>query len=344
MKAATFLKPFKFEIVDVNMPIPSRGEVLVKIMSVGICGSDMGPYAGKDMDRRQPGIIMGHEAAGFVEELGENTTLWNVGDRVTINPQIYCEDCFFCKTGANNLCDNMLLIGSSKRKFLNGALCEYICISEKQLLKLPDNVSFDEGALLDPVGNAIRVVRKANISIGDTVVVIGCGTIGLMILQTARIAGAARVIASSRSDEKKELALEVGADHYVSLDDKEQALKDISILTNGRGADVVIDAAGFSTTYDFAVSCCKKGGKVVALGYNGTHLEFPLTKLIFKEIQLIGSTGFSEESSMVLDYISNGRIRLDKIITNKFSLEQTQNAFEAVHGGHEIKVIINPWE
>lgn len=342
MKAAIFEKPYKFNIVDIELPIPRKGEVLIKIMSVGICGSDMGPYAGNDMDRRMPGIIMGHEAAGIVENLGEGISLWHIGDRVTINPQIYCEDCFFCKTGANNLCDNMLLIGSSKRKFLNGAMCEYICISEKQLLKLPDNVSFDEGALLDPVGNAIRVVRKAKVGIGDNVVVIGCGTIGLTILQTTRLAGASNVIAVSRTNAKRKLALELGANYYVSSDDKEAAIKEINTLTKGKGADAVIDAAGFRDTYELAVSCCKKAGKVVALGYNGTHLEFPITNLIFKEIQLLGSTGFAEESLMVLDYISDGRIKLDKIITNKFTLEQTQNAFEAAFSGNEIKVIINP--
>lgn len=342
MKAAIFEKPYKFNIVDIEIPLPRKNEVLVKVMSVGICGSDMGPYTGKDMERRQPGIIMGHEAAGIVEALGEDVTLWKAGDRVAINPQIYCENCLFCKIGANNLCDNMLLIGSSKRKFLNGAMCEYICISEKQLLKLPESVSFDEGALLDPLGNAIRVVRKGNVGIGDNVVVIGCGTIGLMILQIARLAGAAKVVAVSRSKTKEKLALDIGANYYVSLDNKEKALEEINTITNGKGPDVVIDAAGFSNTYDFAVSCCKKGGKIVALGYNGTNLDFPITKLIFKEIQLLGSTGFAEESSMVFDYISNGKIKLDKIITNKFPLEQTQKAFEAVHNGSEIKVIINP--
>lgn len=342
MKAAVFEKPFKFNIVDFDKPSPDKGEVLVKIMSVGICGSDMGPYAGKDLDRRQPGIIMGHEAAGIVEGTGAGVTRWKAGDRVAINPQIYCEECHFCKSGANNLCDNMLLIGSSKRKFLNGAMCQYICISEKQLLKLPDNVSYDEGALLDPVGNAIRVVRKGKIGIGDNVVVIGCGAIGLMILQTSGLAGAAKVIAVSRSESKRKLALEMGADYYISSDDRERAIEDIKALTDGRGADVVIDAAGFCDTYDFAVTCCKKGGKIVALGYNGTHLDFPITNLIFKEIQLIGSTGFAEESPMVLDYISNGKIKLDRIITNKFNLEQVQQAFESVHKGNEIKVIINP--
>ncbi len=344
MKAAVFMGPRKFQIADMDMPVPAKGEVLVKIMAAGICGSDMGPYAGKDIERRQPGIIMGHEAAGIVAAVGEDTAIWNIGDRVAINPQIYCGTCWFCKTGKSNLCNNMLLIGSSKRKFLHGAMCEYISISEKQLLRLPGNVGFDEGALLDPIGNAIRAVRKGNVSIGDNVVVVGCGTIGLMILQTAGIAGAANIIAVSRSCGKKVLALETGANHFVDLCEKEKAMEEIYALTEGRGADVVIDAAGFAATYDFAVGCCRKGGKVVALGYNGASLEFPITNLIFKEIQLIGSTGFAEESFMALEYLSKGKITVDKIITGRFPLEETQKAFEAVLGCNEIKVIVKPNE
>lgn len=342
MKAAVFKEPYKFEIVEMEIPEPLKGQVLVKVVSVGICGSDMGPFAGKDLERRQPGIIMGHEAAGVVERPGPGVTRWRAGDRVAINPQIYCEKCYFCKTGQSNLCDHMLLIGSSKRKFLHGAMCEYISISEKQLLRLPENVSFDEGALLDPVGNAVRVVRKGNVGMGDNVVVIGCGTIGLMILQTAGIAGAASIIAVSRSAEKRQLALEMGASHFIDSEDEKSALEQINEITHGKGADVVIDAAGFSSTYEFAVSCCKKGGRIVALGYNGTHLNFPVTSLIFKEIQLMGSTGFSEESGMVLDYIAKGKIKLNQIITNRFPLNRTQEAFESVLNGKEIKAIIHP--
>lgn len=344
MRAAVFMEPYKFSIVQMDKPVPQKGEVLIRIMAAGICGSDIGPFTGKDIERRRPGIIMGHEAAGMVEMAGEGVNGWRPGDRVAINPQIYCNTCIYCRTGKYNLCNNMQLIGSSKRKFLHGAMCEYICISEKQLVRLPDNVSYEKGALLDPVGNAIRVIRRGHVGIGDKVVVLGCGTIGLLILQTAGIAGADKIIAVSRSGIKSALALEAGASHFVDSSNKEKALNEINEYTHGKGADVVIDAAGFTDTYDFAVSCCKKGGRVVALGYNGTQLNFPLTNLIFKEIQLIGSTGFAEESFLALEYLSNGRVKLDKIISKRFPLEKTQNAFEAVNGGNEIKVIIKPDE
>ena len=344
MKCAIFKAPYEFEIAEREIPTPGNEEVLVKIMASGICGSDMEPYVGKDMERRLPGIIMGHEASGIVEAVGEKVTSWKKGDRVSINPQIYCEKCSYCKTGASNLCDHLLLIGSSKRKFLDGAMCQFLCISEKQLLKLPDSVGYDEGSMLDPVGNALRVVRRGGVSVGDTVVVVGCGAIGLIIVQTARLAGASRVIAIDKVEYKLELAKELGADVCINSSDMMAAEAEIKSLTNGDGADVVINAAGFPVTYELAVKSCKKRGVVVALGYLGTHINFPLTDLIFKEIRLIGSTGFSEESEMVLAYLAKGLIKLDKIMTDKFPLEEIKKGFDKLLDNKEkaIKVIIHP--
>ncbi|RCX08671.1 L-iditol 2-dehydrogenase [Anaerobacterium chartisolvens] len=344
MKCAVFKEPYNFEIVNRDIPLAGKGQVLVKIMAAGICGSDISPYTGRDIQRRQPGIIMGHEAAGIVESVGEGVTAWKKGDRVAVNPQIYCEKCIYCRTGAYNLCDNMFLIGSSKRVFLDGAMCQYLCISDKQLLSLPGNVGYNEGAMLDPAGNAFRVVRCGGVGVGDTVAVMGCGAIGLIAIQTARIAGAGKVIAVSRSDRKLGIAGEVGADVCINSGDAASAERRIKSLTNGKGADVIIDAAGFADTYALAVKSCKKGGAVVALGYGSTHINFPLTELIFKEIRLIGSTGFAAEGEMVLEYLSKGLIKLDKIITGRFPLEDIKKGFDKLiePGGSEIKVIINP--
>lgn len=344
MKCAIFKGPYEFEIVEREIPRPGSGQVLVKIMASGICGSDIHPYIGKDIERRQPGIIMGHEAAGMIEAVGEDITVWKKGDRVAINPQIYCEKCIQCRSGASNLCDNMLLIGSSKRKFLDGAMCQYLCISEKQLLLLPDDVGYNEGSMVDPIGNALRVVRRGGVGIGDTVVVIGCGAIGLIIIQTARIAGASRVIAVDRVKHKLDIAKEIGADICIDSTDAAAAEAEIKSLTNGNGADVVINAAGHPETYDLAVKTCKKRGAVVALGYIGTHINFPLTELIFKEIRCIGSTGFAEESMMVPEYLSNGMIKVDKIITDRLPIEDIKKGFDKLLDpkGNAIKVIINP--
>jgi L-iditol 2-dehydrogenase len=344
MKCAIFTAPREFEIVDRAMPVPGRGQVLVKVMASGICGSDMAPYVGKELERRQPGIVMGHEASGIVESAGEGVEAWKKGDRVAINPQIYCEHCRNCRTGNSNLCDNMLLIGSSKRKFLDGAMCEYICLSEKQLLSLPDNVGFNAGSMLDPIGNAIRVVRNGEVGIGDTVLVIGCGAIGLLVVQTARIAGASTVIAVDRVPFKLELAASLGADACVDSTDQAAAEASIMELTKGQGADVVINAAGFAETYELAVRTCRKRGTIVALGYVGTHISFPITDMIFKEIRCVGSTGFSLENRMVLEYLSKGLIKVDSIITDTLPLGEIKSGFDRLldPGKRSIKVIINP--
>jgi L-iditol 2-dehydrogenase len=344
MKSAIFKAPREFEIVDRELPVPGRGQVLVKIMASGICGSDMAPYVGKELDRRQPGIVMGHEASGIVESTGEGVVAWKKGDRVAINPQIYCETCRNCRTGNSNLCDNMLLIGSSKRKFLDGAMCQFLCLSEKQLLELPGNVGFNEGSMLDPIGNAIRVVRNGEVGIGDTVLVIGCGAIGLLVVQTARIAGAATVIAVDRVQFKLDLAAKLGADKCVDSSDPAAAEAAIMKFTKGQGADVVINAAGFAETYELAVRTCRKRGTIVALGYVGTHISFPITDMIFKEIRCVGSTGFSQENTMVLEYLSKDMIKVDDIITDTLPLESIKSGFDRLlePGSRAIKVIINP--
>ncbi len=344
MKSAIFKAPREFEIVERDKPVPGRGQVLVRIMASGICGSDMAPYAGKELERREPGIVMGHEASGIVDAVGDGVTLWKKGERVAVNPQIYCGYCPNCRTGNMNLCDNMLLIGSSKRKFLDGAMCEYLCLSEKQLLALPDNVGYDAGSMLDPIGNAIRVVRNGGVGIGDSVLVIGCGAIGLIVVQTARIAGASKVIAVDRVGFKLDIAAKLGADDCVDSTDPAAAETAIMALTGGRGVDVVINAAGFAETYELAVRTCKKRGAIVALGYVGTHINFPLTELIFKEIRCLGSTGFSDESVMVLDCLSRGLINVEDIITDTLPLESIGSGFERLLDPEKraIKVIIHP--
>jgi L-iditol 2-dehydrogenase len=198
--------------------------------------------------------------------------------------------------------------------------------------------------MLDPIGNAIRVVRNGEVGIGDTVLVIGCGAIGLLVVQTARIAGAATVIAVDRVQFKLDLAAKLGADKCVDSSDPAAAEAAIMKFTKGQGADVVINAAGFAETYELAVRTCRKRGTIVALGYVGTHISFPITDMIFKEIRCVGSTGFSQENTMVLEYLSKDMIKVDDIITDTLPLESIKSGFDRLlePGSRAIKVIINP--
>ena len=343
MKCAVFTAPYQFEIQEREKPVPKAGEVVVHVKAAGICGSDIHPYMGDGIERRQPGIIMGHEASGEVDSVGEGVTQWKPGDRVIINPQTCCHECEMCRTGNYHLCDNMLLIGSSMRTFKDGAMCEYIAMPADQLFKLPDNVTFDQGSLLDPLGNAVHLVNRANVKLGDTVVVIGAGTIGLLTMQTARLAGATKVIAIDLDDKKLAIAKQLGVDYTVNSK-SENAEEKVKEYTNGRGADVVIEAVGIGVTYNLAMSIVKKKGTVIALGFAQAEINFKLKPFVYNEIDFLGTTGYASECQTTIDYLASGRINTDLIITHTFPLEQVNDGFQVLVNRDitAIKVIIHP--
>ena len=343
MKCAIFTAPYQFEIREREIPEPKPGEALVAIKAVGICGSDIHPYMGDGIERRQPGIIMGHEASGVVSAVGAGVTRWKPGDRVAINPQICCGHCEMCRQGYYNLCDNMLLIGSSMRKFLDGAMCEYIAIGEDQLYALPDSVDFDCGTLLDPLGNAIHLINRGGVRLGDTVAVIGTGTIGLLAIQTAKLAGAINVIALDRAKERLKTAKEVGADS--TLDTTDSSVVDrLKALTHGRGADVVVESAGVGFTYNLAMQIVKKHGTVIGLGFAQAEINFSLKPFVYNEINFLGSTGYATECETTIGLLASGRLKADKVITHTFPLEEVNQAFRTLIDpkANAIKVILHP--
>lgn len=343
MKAAIFTEPYQFKICQREKPVPGPNEVLIRIRAVGICGSDLHPYMGDGIDRREPGIIMGHEAAGDVEQTGENVTRWKPGDRVAINPQINDETCPLCRKGLSHLCDHSLLIGSSMRGFLDGAMCEYLVIHEKQLFHLPDEVSYDYGTFLDPLGNAIHLINRGGVKLGDKVVIIGAGTIGLLAVQTARLAGAVKVIAVDLSDSKLAIAKEMGADVCLKSNDPD-FLEKIKEETGNLGPDVVVEAVGISATYNLALRMCRKRGTVVALGFTKPELNVEIQQVIYKELSVVGSTGYADECETTLEYLRKGMVNIEKVITHRLPLEKIKEGFDLLcdKNSGAIKVILHP--
>ena len=343
MKAAVFTGPYEFKICDREKPKPGPKEVLIRIRAVGICGSDIHPYMGDGIDRREPGIIMGHEASGDVEEVCSEVTKWKPGDRVAIHPQINDETCPMCKKGLPHLCDHSLLIGSSMRGFLDGAMCEYLIMHEKQLYHLPDEVSYDHGTFLDPLGNAIHLINRGGVKLGDVVVIIGAGTIGLLAIQTAKLAGAVNVIAVDLSDYKLGIAKDVGADICLKSDDPEFMDK-IKAETHGTGPDVVVEAVGIGVTYNLALNMCKKRGTVVALGFTKPELDIAIQQIIYKELNVYGSTGYADECETTLEFLKMKKVDIDKVITHRLPLEKVKEGFDLLcdKNSGAIKVILNP--
>jgi len=343
MKVAVIKGPYKMEIEDRPIPSPSDGEVLVKVKSVGICGSDVHGFLGLSGKRRLPGLVMGHEASGQVEEIGSKVTGWNKGDRVAINPQLSCGYCYQCRRGWSHLCDNMSVIGSSMRNFKDGAMCEYIVLPASQLYKIPSSLSFGEAAMLDPVSNSLHVFNRSSMDIGDTVAIIGTGVIGLVLVQVAKLKGAGKVIAVDASDKRLELAKTFGADILVNSR-TENTVEAIMSETGGRGADIVVEAVGLPVTYQNAVNSVRKRGEILALGFRDAEVPIPIQPLLFREITIIGNTGFLFEILPFIDLVAGGKIDVKPIITHVFSIDDVQKAFElaADESSGAIKVMVTP--
>ena len=343
MKAAVLKGPLKIEIEERPIPTPGEAEVLVKVKSVGICGSDVHGFLGLIGKRRLPGLVMGHEASGQVEELGKGVAGWNKGDRVAIDPQIACGYCYQCKRGWSNLCDNMSVIGSSMRNFKDGAMCEYIVLPASQLYKIPDNLSFNEAAMLDPVSYSLHVFNRASMEIGDTVAIIGTGVIGLIMVQVAKLKGAGKVIAVDASDKRLELAKAFGADVLVNSRNQ-NTTETIMSETDGRGADIAVEAVGLPVTYQNAINSVRKRGEVLAFGFRDAEVPIPIQPLLFREITIIGNTGFVFEILPFIDLVAGGKIGIKPIITHVFALDRAQQAFElaADESSGAIKVMIAP--
>lgn len=343
MKVAVLKGPRRIVVEERPVPEVKPGQALVCIKATGICGSDLHGFQGLIPKRRVPGLVMGHEAAGKVAGVGPEVTKVKVGDRVAIDPQLPCCRCEQCLKGWYHICDHLKFIGSSMRGKLDGSFCEYMTVPERNLHLLPPKVSFEEAAMIEPLSNAIHAVDRARPNIGDEVAVVGAGTMGLLLLQVAKVAGASRVFVTDVSASRLELAKTLGADICINVK-KHDPVGIILQETHGRGVDIAIEAVGFKTTYQQCVGMVKKRGTVVALGIFDELVEFPMIKVIFSELDIVGSTGFMWECDRGLALLASGRIAVKPLITHQFPLEQVQSAFEALENQERnpIKVMLIP--
>lgn len=343
MKALVHTAPNTFELKDVPKPIPQENEILVRIKAVGICGSDVHGMTGHT-GRRIPPIIMGHEASGVVEACGAKVTRWKVGDRVTFDSTIYCNACEYCLQGRINLCSNRRVLGVSCDEYRrDGAMAEYVVVPEHIVFKLPDTVSFHQGALIEPLSISLHAVNRARIRIGDSVVVMGCGIIGLMAIQCARLAGAGTILAVDLNEARLEMALKVGADVVVNPA-KANPLQMVLNHTKGKGADVAFEAVGLEKTVNETLSYVRKGGKLVLIGNLAPTVPIGLQAIVTREIDVYGSAASSGEYQTCVDLIGSRRILVDQYISKVAPLEEGQVWFEKLLSGKEplYKVILEP--
>ena len=331
------------EIDDWPRPEVAAGEVLLRVAACGICGSDIHGMDGST-GRRQPPIVMGHEAAGTIVELGQDVCDWAVGDRVTFDSTIYCGRCWHCRRGEINLCDHRRVLGVSCDDYRrHGAFAEYVAVPQRILYRLPAEVSFVHAALVEPLSIAMHAVARSRVTIGDTAVVVGSGMIGLLVVQALRAAGCGRVYAVDIQPQRLEMAAQFGADEGFRADaDDVQA--EILRRTGGRGADLAVEAVGATATVQLAMASLRKGGQLTLVGNLAPKIEFPLQAAVTREITVNGSCASRGEYPACLEMIARGRIQVAPLVSAVAPLDEGPHWFQRLHRGGDrlMKVVLEP--
>ena len=343
MKAMLLSEYKKLDVVDFETPAPGPGEVLVRVRACGVCGSDVHGYDGSS-GRRRPPIVMGHEAAGTVEALGEGASAFAEGDRVTFDSMIWCGECHFCRRGETNLCDNRMVMGVSCGDYRrHGAFAEFVTVPERICYRLPDELPFERAALVEAVSVAVHAAARTPVELGDTAVVVGSGMIGLLTVQAARLAGASRVIAVDLDAGKLKVARSLGATDTVDAGQGDAA-EAVREMTGGRGADVAFEVVGAAPTVAAAVGSVRKGGSVTLVGNLAPKVELPLQEVVTRELTLLGTCGSSGEYPACIDLMSRGLIDVAPLITAVAPLEQGPEWFARLYGGEKgaMKVVLDP--
>lgn len=338
MKALVFVGPGEMEVVERPDPRPGRGEVLVAIRAAGICGSDVHGYVGLT-GRRRPGVVMGHEAAGDVVEVGPDVASVRAGERVVLRSILPCGRCEPCRRGQSNVCTDRRGLGMH----LDGAYAEQIVVPEALALRLPDSLTYEEGALIEPLAVAMHAVNITPFALMDVVVVVGAGPIGLLTLLAARLRGAGTVVITDRSPHRLAVARELGASLTIDVGTTEP-VGAVQLATEGRGADAVFEAVGISATVAQSLAVARPGGQVTWIGNSAPTVELPMQEMVTRELTLRGSYGFAGEFQQATDALASGRIEVRRLIERRAPLDEGPSLFRELGDGtlDAVKVILLP--
>src|SRR6185312_11526624 len=268
-----------FALEDFPVPAFQSDEVLVRVRACGICGSDVHGMDGSS-GRRIPPIVMGHEAAGVIAEIGGEVTSWKKGDRVTFDSTVSCGACWYCRRGEINLCENRRVLGVSCGEYRrHGAFAEFVAVPQRILYRLPDNLSFEQAAMVEAVSVAVHAVERTPLTLNASVAVVGTGMIGLLLVQVLRARGCGKIIAIDLDEGKLAIAKKLGATHALLANDSNLQEK-MRALTSGRGADAAFEVVGLSPTVKTAIDSVRKGGSVTLVGNLKPQVELPLQAVV----------------------------------------------------------------
>jgi len=344
MKALELIGPSTFEVVEKAAPSPVANEVVVRVKACGICGSDIHGMDGSSGRRIAP-IVMGHEASGVIEHVGAEVNRLSVGDRVTFDSTVFCNECHYCKQGRVNLCDNRQVMGVSCNEFhRDGAFADMVVCPEHICHQLPDGLSFEEAAFAEPVGVALHAVNRSGVSSAETAVVIGSGLIGLLIIQALKTKGCSEIIAFDLDDSRLKLALDLGATLGINSNDSDAVEQAIERL-KGK-ADHCFEVVGATPTVRLAIELAKKGASVTLVGNLAPEVQIPLQKVVTGELTLHGSCAINGEYPDALLAIAAGEISVKPLITASVSIDEAASWFKKLKEAEQpyLKVLVCPKE
>lgn len=325
MKAAVFYEPGVVKVEEKEKPEIQADEVLIKVMAAGVCGTDLHIYDGaKGASECFPPVVLGHEFAGIVEAVGEDVHGVKVGDHVTADPSIMCGKCYACQTGKPHFCESYSATGVT----YDGGFAQFCKVKEKQVYILKPEVSFEEAAMCEPLGCSLHGIDRAQIRTGDTVLIIGGGTIGLIMLQLARLAGAATIIVSEPIASKRDMALKLGADYVV--DPMNETPFELLAKAGLREINVAIECVGRKETMMDAFKYIGNGGHVLLFGLTEPDCEIPVKpyEIFQREITVTASYVNPYTHGRAANLINTGKLRLSELISDRLSLDEINEAFK----------------
>jgi L-iditol 2-dehydrogenase len=339
MRAAVMTDVESFEFEERERPTPAADEVVVRVRTVGICGSDLHFYhegSLGDFEITGP-YVPGHESAGEVAAVGEDVTDLAEGDRVAVEPGAPCRRCEFCKRGEYHLCDDVTFLSAPP---VDGTFLEYVAWPADFVYELPESVSLTEGALCEPLSVAIHAVRRAGVSLDDDVLVTGAGPIGLLAMAAADAAGAGEVYVSDVVPAKLDRADARGAAGTIDVGDRDLVAA-VDEFTDGRGVDAVVEASGAASVYGEAVEAVRRGGTVTCVGISSdTEIPFDFTTVTNRELTVNGSFRYCNTYPEAIDLVRRGDVDLAGLVDDEYPFEDIVRAFDAADDPATVKTMV----
>lgn len=337
MKQAILTGPETIEFSEIEKPVIQDHEILMKVKNIGICGSDIHAYYGKHPFMSFP-IRLGHEMAGEVIEVGKNVEGIEIGELVTVMPQTFCHECEPCKSGRYNICDTLEVIGCQTP----GAACEYFNVDAALVKKIPEGMTAEIAATVEPAAVGVHAVRRCGSVAGMNVVVMGAGTIGNVTAQAAMAEGAKSVLITDLSESRLQLAKDCGIPHAINTG-KHSMQEAVEMAFGGEGADIFFECVGIGATVNQAIECSKKGHDIVVVGVFGSTPQINLAWVQDREFRIVGSLMYVDKDFQdTIDYMAAGKIKMEPLVSKVFKFDDYANAYKYIEENRDtsLKVLI----